>query len=197
MATVGDGSAALDAGAHLADRRPGGAPRRRGRRRPRRRVAGRRLSGSARSPASRSRTSSPPTRRRCSRPTGPADATPSSPASSGPRTAGAVGLILTTDWSFSHSRDWGSPPIPQRIDLRDDDPPAPRRQSPSRDGCCAGPAPGCARPSLEVPNFAPSGSAGADVLRRLRRVDADAAADVGRRRLAASSSGTARSCSRA
>jgi heme/flavin dehydrogenase (mycofactocin system) len=31
--------------------------------------------------------------------------------------AGAVGLIVTLDWSFSHSRDWGSPFIPQKIDL--------------------------------------------------------------------------------
>ena len=34
------------------------------------------------------------------------------------RQAGAVGLILTADWSFSHSRDWGSPKIPDRTDLR-------------------------------------------------------------------------------
>ena len=34
------------------------------------------------------------------------------------RSAGAVGLILTADWTFSHSRDWGSPQIPERIDLR-------------------------------------------------------------------------------
>jgi L-lactate dehydrogenase (cytochrome) len=34
------------------------------------------------------------------------------------RTAGAAGLILTLDWSFSHARDWGSPSIPERIDLR-------------------------------------------------------------------------------
>jgi heme/flavin dehydrogenase (mycofactocin system) len=34
------------------------------------------------------------------------------------RNAGAVGLILTLDWTFSHSRDWGSPQIPERIDLR-------------------------------------------------------------------------------
>ena len=34
------------------------------------------------------------------------------------RTAGAVGLILTLDWSFSHSRDWGSPAIPDQIDLK-------------------------------------------------------------------------------
>ncbi|MBU9763657.1 mycofactocin system-associated heme/flavin dehydrogenase [Mycobacterium sp. TNTM28] len=32
--------------------------------------------------------------------------------------AGAVGLIATTDWSFSHGRDWGSPKIPERMDLR-------------------------------------------------------------------------------
>ena len=34
------------------------------------------------------------------------------------RNAGAVGLILTLDWSFAHSRDWGSPTIPQRLDAR-------------------------------------------------------------------------------
>ncbi|HEX3787381.1 MAG TPA: pre-mycofactocin synthase MftD [Pseudonocardiaceae bacterium] len=34
------------------------------------------------------------------------------------RAAGAVGLILTLDWSFSHGRDWGSPVIPERVDLR-------------------------------------------------------------------------------
>lgn len=34
------------------------------------------------------------------------------------REAGAVGLIATLDWSFSHSRDWGSPKIPEKLDLR-------------------------------------------------------------------------------
>lgn len=34
------------------------------------------------------------------------------------RAAGAVGMIATTDWSFSHGRDWGSPKIPERMDLR-------------------------------------------------------------------------------
>ena len=29
------------------------------------------------------------------------------------KAAGAAGLILTLDWSFSHGRDWGSPHIPQ------------------------------------------------------------------------------------
>jgi pre-mycofactocin synthase len=35
------------------------------------------------------------------------------------RKAGAVGLILTADWTFTHSRDWGSPQIPEKIDLRE------------------------------------------------------------------------------
>lgn len=34
------------------------------------------------------------------------------------RTAGAKGLIVTLDWSFSHGRDWGSPRIPERLDLK-------------------------------------------------------------------------------
>ena len=34
------------------------------------------------------------------------------------RDAGCVGLIATLDWSFSHGRDWGSPSIPDKIDLR-------------------------------------------------------------------------------
>ena len=32
--------------------------------------------------------------------------------------AGVVGLIVTLDWSFSHGRDWGSPDIPEVLDLR-------------------------------------------------------------------------------
>jgi L-lactate dehydrogenase (cytochrome) len=34
------------------------------------------------------------------------------------RAAGAQGLILTLDWTFAHRRDWGSPAIPERLDLR-------------------------------------------------------------------------------
>jgi heme/flavin dehydrogenase (mycofactocin system) len=33
------------------------------------------------------------------------------------RRAGAVGLIATLDWSFAYGRDWGSPFIPERVDL--------------------------------------------------------------------------------
>jgi heme/flavin dehydrogenase (mycofactocin system) len=35
------------------------------------------------------------------------------------KASGAVGLIVTLDWSFSHGRDWGSPHIPEKIDLRE------------------------------------------------------------------------------
>jgi heme/flavin dehydrogenase (mycofactocin system) len=34
------------------------------------------------------------------------------------RAAGAKGLIVTTDWSFATRRDWGAPPIPEKIDLK-------------------------------------------------------------------------------
>jgi L-lactate dehydrogenase (cytochrome)/glycolate oxidase len=34
------------------------------------------------------------------------------------RAAGAVGLIVTLDWSFSNGRDWGSPVIPETMNLR-------------------------------------------------------------------------------
>jgi pre-mycofactocin synthase len=73
------------------------------------------------------------------------------------RAAGAVGLILTTDWSFSHSRDWGSPRIPQRIDI-----PTMVRQLP---GVITKPRwllrwarAGGRPPGLEVPNFVAAGA---------------------------------------
>jgi L-lactate dehydrogenase (cytochrome)/glycolate oxidase len=34
------------------------------------------------------------------------------------RRAGAVGLIVTLDWSFCYGRDWGSPQIPERMDFK-------------------------------------------------------------------------------
>lgn len=34
------------------------------------------------------------------------------------RAAGAKGLIVTLDWTFSSGRDWGSPMIPEKIDLK-------------------------------------------------------------------------------
>jgi heme/flavin dehydrogenase (mycofactocin system) len=34
------------------------------------------------------------------------------------KAAGAAGLILTLDWSFSYGRDWGSPEIPEQMDVK-------------------------------------------------------------------------------
>lgn len=34
------------------------------------------------------------------------------------KAAGAVGMIATLDWSFSNGRDWGSPAIPERLNLK-------------------------------------------------------------------------------
>jgi L-lactate dehydrogenase (cytochrome) len=34
------------------------------------------------------------------------------------RAAGAQGLIVTLDWTFNSRRDWGAPPIPEKIDLK-------------------------------------------------------------------------------
>ena len=34
------------------------------------------------------------------------------------KSAGAKGIILTLDWSFSNGRDWGSPWIPEKVDLK-------------------------------------------------------------------------------
>ena len=63
------------------------------------------------------------------------------------RPAGAVGLILTLDWSFVHSRDWGSPKIPQAIDLTDDARSTRSRcVAPAALAARAGRKPGAARP---------------------------------------------------
>jgi heme/flavin dehydrogenase (mycofactocin system) len=34
------------------------------------------------------------------------------------KAAGAKGIILTLDWTFSNGRDWGSPWIPEKLDLK-------------------------------------------------------------------------------
>jgi pre-mycofactocin synthase len=70
--------------------------------------------------------------------------------------AGAAGLIVTLDWSFSHSRDWGSPFIPQRLDLKSVvrlAPEALRRPRWTRDWLRTGRLPG-----LTVPNMADRGA---------------------------------------
>ena len=68
------------------------------------------------------------------------------------RKAGAVGLIATLDWSFSHSRDWGSPHIPERMTIRELLRLAP--QGLSRPGWLLSFARTGRLPSLTVPNMA-------------------------------------------
>jgi pre-mycofactocin synthase len=71
------------------------------------------------------------------------------------RDAGAVGLIITLDWSFAHSRDWGSPTIPERMDLRTMLTLLPQGLSRPRWFLSWTKAGG--PPSLTVPNMAPKG----------------------------------------
>jgi L-lactate dehydrogenase (cytochrome) len=71
------------------------------------------------------------------------------------RAAGARGLILTLDWTFSHSRDWGSPWIPDKIDLK-----AMLRLAPevlTRPAWLAQWAQAGGPPELSVPNVTPRG----------------------------------------
>jgi heme/flavin dehydrogenase (mycofactocin system) len=71
------------------------------------------------------------------------------------RSAGAKAIILTLDWSFAHRRDWGSPAIPERLDLKAMAKLAPEvalRPRWLRDFARAG-----GPPDLTVPNMAPPG----------------------------------------
>ena len=109
--------------------------------------------------------------------------------------AGAVGLIVTLDWSFSNGRDWGSPTIPEKVDFK-----AAMRFAP--EALTHPQVAGGVRQDQEDPRphraqHGRARPAGAHVLRRLLRVDADPAPHLGRRRLALRQSGAARSCSRA
>ncbi|MFC8517193.1 pre-mycofactocin synthase MftD [Streptomyces sp. NPDC057257] len=68
------------------------------------------------------------------------------------RAAGAAGLIVTLDWSFSHGRDWGSPWIPERLDLKAMAKLAP--QGLSRPGWLLDYARSGSLPDLTTPNLA-------------------------------------------
>src|SRR5689334_3034890 len=71
------------------------------------------------------------------------------------RAAGAVGLILTLDWTFDTGRDWGSPKIPERMDLA-----AMVRYAPQavvRPRWLAAYARTLRPPDLTVPNMVPAG----------------------------------------
>jgi heme/flavin dehydrogenase (mycofactocin system) len=72
------------------------------------------------------------------------------------RAAGARGLIVTLDWTFSHSRDWGSPWIPDKLDLK-----AMARLAPEvlvRPAWLIEWARAGGPPDLTVPNVSPLGS---------------------------------------
>ncbi|MDZ5621047.1 pre-mycofactocin synthase MftD [Nocardioides sp. HM23] len=73
------------------------------------------------------------------------------------RAAGAKGLIATLDWSFSMGRDWGSPEIPEKVDLKTMIRMAPKVATKPRwirDFARSG-----GFPDLTAPNLAPPGGA--------------------------------------
>ncbi len=72
------------------------------------------------------------------------------------RAAGARGLIVTLDWTFCHSRDWGSPKIPEQMDLRTAIRLLP--EALSRPGWFADWTRAGGPPDLTVPNMAPGGA---------------------------------------
>jgi len=105
------------------------------------------------------------------------------------RAAGAVGLIVTTDWSFSHGRDWGSPKIPEEMNLRTTVRMMPHGLTRPRWLYQWAKTMRAAEPAGAQPGVARR--ARAAVLCRLRRVDGHAAPDVGGYRLAARTVGWA------
>jgi L-lactate dehydrogenase (cytochrome) len=98
--------------------------------------------------------------------------------------AGAAGLIVTTDWSFSHGRDWGSPKIPEQMDLA-----TTVRMLPTGLALPVGQDHAPAEPAGTQPGI--SRRTRTTVLRRLRRVDGHATADLGGHRMAARGVGRA------
>ncbi len=101
--------------------------------------------------------------------------------------AGVPGLIVTLDWSFSHGRDWGSPDIPEQLDLAHVGEARPRAADQPGVRLALRPrrprAPLAARPARS--QHGSGGRAATGVLRGLRPVDGDAAPVVGRPALAA------------
>jgi pre-mycofactocin synthase len=70
------------------------------------------------------------------------------------RAAGVTGLIVTLDWTFTHSRDWGSPAIPEQMDVKTMlrfAPEALRRPRWLRDWARAGGPPALTVPNMAVP----------------------------------------------
>ena len=70
--------------------------------------------------------------------------------------AGAMGLIATLDWSFSMGRDWGSPEIPEKVDLKTMVRMAPQGRDQAALALPVRPGP-AQIPDLTAPNLAPPG----------------------------------------
>ena len=103
------------------------------------------------------------------------------------RDAGAKALIVTLDWSFATARDWGSPPIPETMNLQ-----TMLRFAPeglTRPGYVLSWLRHGRLPELTVPNMSTPRGIPAVLFRRVRRVDADPPAVVGGHRLAARAMG--------
>jgi L-lactate dehydrogenase (cytochrome) len=72
------------------------------------------------------------------------------------RDAGAKGIIVTLDWSFAHRRDWGSPTIPEKLDLKTMAKMAP--EALRRPRWLSGWLRSAALPDLTTPNLAEAGA---------------------------------------
>ncbi|GAA5121086.1 pre-mycofactocin synthase MftD [Haloechinothrix salitolerans] len=72
--------------------------------------------------------------------------------------AGAKGLMVTLDWSFVTARDWGSPPLPEKVDLKTMAKFAP--QVATRPGWLARFLRSGTLPDLTTPNLVPRGEQG-------------------------------------
>ncbi|WP_019819588.1 pre-mycofactocin synthase MftD [Saccharomonospora saliphila] len=72
--------------------------------------------------------------------------------------AGATALIVTLDWSFATQRDWGSPPLPEKLDARTLARFAP--QALARPGWLARYLRRASLPDLTTPNLAAPGEKG-------------------------------------
>ena len=93
------------------------------------------------------------------------------------RAAGAKGLIVTLDWVFDSRRDWGSPWIPEHLNLPGHGAAYPAGRGPARlPGPLAAP-----RITARAGRAQPGRPrrAGAELLRRLRPVDGLGPADLG------------------
>ena len=190
MATTVHGAGHRAAGDLLPDRRAGRAPGRRGGGSPRGRRP-RHGDGAVlvRRP-SRSRRSSRPTRRRSSSSTGPGRKDDILARVERAQRAGAVGLIVTLDWSFSHRPRLGLAGDPGGDEPQDHGPVRHRRRSPGRAGSTPGPG-RCGRRTSPCRTWPSAGRPAPTFFGAYGEWMQHAAADLAGRRLAARAVGRA------